>query len=164
MSKAKLCSKEVSSFIGSDSPFLEVIFIRYDDSPTSGVVRCKSGSNTYRFEMLTRDIDGRYDRQSWDQGEEIRIFSLAPLSTKSYELFAGILSQPESQRKIAEDEIYFAEVYSILEKAGPPELVIATHGINTKIIGAKEVTLRDNVSVQDWFFFLGFTDSTRDNL
>lgn len=162
MIEAKLCGKDASSFIGGDSPFSDITFINYDDGPTSGVVRCRSNSDTYRFEMLTRDIEGKYDWQVWDQGEEIRIFSLAVISERSYQRFLDVLSQPASRKKLAEDEAYFKEVYSILEDASPPNLIIATHGINTGIIAAKEVTLAEIAGIPDWFSFLGFSASTKD--
>jgi hypothetical protein len=164
MSEAQLCGKDVSSFIGGDSPFTDVTFIKYDDGPTSGVVRCRSSSETYRFEILARDFDGKYDWQAWDQGEEIRIFSLAALSELSYQRFLDVLSQPASRQKLAEDEAYFNEVYSILEEASPPKLIIATHGINTGIIAAQEVSSAEIAGVRDWFSFLGFSASAKDEL
>lgn len=162
MSEAKLCGKDVSSFIGGDSPFSDLTFINYDDGPTSGVVRCRLSSDIYRFEMLARDIDGKYDWHAWDQGEEIRIFSLAALPERSYQRFLEALPQSASSKKLAEDEAHFNEVNSILEEANPPKLIIAAHGINTKIIAAQEVISADIAGIQDWFSFLGFSASTKD--
>ena len=156
----KLCGKDVLSFIGNDSPFDQVISIGYDDGPTSGAVRCSSSSETYRFEMLARDVDGKYDWEGWDRGEEIRIFSLAPLPAVAFERFASTLSQNESRRKISTNETYFKEAYSLLYEAGSPELIITTHGIRTKIIAARQVSLEEITYVKDWFSFLGFTNNT----
>ena len=155
----ELCEKDIESLVGGDSPFGQVIFIGYDDGPTSGAVKCATSSKAYRFEMLTRDIDGRYDWQAWDHGEEIRIFILAPLPTLVFEQFANALSQEESRRRVAEDEIYFSQVYSILDKADPPELVVATYGISTSILTARQISPGEFDSVHDWFSFLGLTVS-----
>ena len=157
---AKLCSKEVSSLKEQDSPFSEIIFLGYDDGPTSGVAQCKLSSATYRFEMVAKDATGKYDRQSWDRGEEIRIFTLATLPAESYQQFASVLSQPTSRNRVAEDEDYFKEVYSILETANPPYMAIATHGINKAILAAREISSGD---IQDWFSFLGFAIGERDD-
>ena len=110
--------------------------------------------------MLARDVDGKYDWKGWNRGEEIRIFSLSPLPAEAFEKFAYALSQNETRRKISKNEIYFNEVFSLLDEANSPELIIATYGIGTKIIAVRQVTLEEITYVQDWFSFLGLTTST----
>jgi hypothetical protein len=152
----KLCGEGLSSLVGGDSPFAQIVFMRYYDGAISGALRCASGTSVaYRFDVLAIDHSGEYDHQAWDRGEEIRIFSLATLPISAYERFESILSQDDARTRIAEDEDYFNAVYSILDAAGPPELVIATHGIATGIIAARQVSSREISSVQDWFSFLG---------
>lgn len=151
----KLCGEDLSSWVGRDAPFTQIVFIGYDDGPTSGAARCATNSETYRFEMLARDVGGAYDWQAWDRGEEIRIFSLARLPAAAFGRFAGVLSQEETRQRIVEDKGYYNEVCSILDAANPPELIIATHGIKAKIIAASQVSADDITAGQDWFSFLG---------
>ena len=160
MSQSTLCGRDLSLLVGPDSPFSRVEYIDYDDGPTSGAVQCRSRLETYRFELLDRDSEGKYDRQAWDQGQEIRIFALSVLPLPSFLRLVDILGRPESRKRMAEDATYFDEVHSILGAADRRELVIATHGIRTPIIAARGVIDADIASVQDWFGFLGLTPQT----
>jgi hypothetical protein len=160
MSRSKLCGQDLSSLVGAESPFSQVVFVGYDDGPTSGAAQCRSGAGAYRFEMLDMDAAGKYDRDAWDQGREIRIFSLAPLPAPAFERLAGALSQEQAQARMAQDAAYFDEVRFILDAASPPELVIATHGISTPVIAAREVSATEIATTQDWFAFLALASKT----
>lgn len=157
---SRLCGLDVSFLVGKTVPFTQIVYLGYDDGPTSGAARCPASPETYRFELLTRDYDGTYDWEAWDRGQEIRLFSLAPLPLEAYERLGEILSREELRQKLVEDEAYYDEVASILEQAAPPDLVIATHGLNTRIIAASQVTVNDMANTQDWFAFLGLAAGT----
>lgn len=154
---SKLCGEDLSTWVGHDSPFIQIVFIGYDDGPTSGAARCAANSETYRFEMLTRDVDGTYDWPAWNRGEEIRIFSLARLPGDAFRRFAEALSQEETRQRIVEGEIFYNEIYSILDAVKTPELIIASHGIRARIIAASQVSADGITAGKDWFSFLGLT-------
>jgi hypothetical protein len=153
--KPYLCEHDVSSLVGGESPLAKVLFIAYDDGPTSGAAQCRVSSESYRFELLARDIDGKYDAEAWERGEEIRIFSLASLPLGSFQQLDRILSDPASLRKLEEDQAFYDQVNGVLAESSPPEFVIATYGIKTKIIAARHLSATDLANTKDWFAFLG---------
>jgi hypothetical protein len=53
-----------------------------------------------------------------------------------------------------------AAILSLLAEAGPAGIVLATHGIEGTILGAREVTADEMDTVRDWFFFMGLTKSS----
>lgn len=143
----KLCEQDV---LGS-SPFGKVVFLGFDDGPTSGAVKCYSTPAAYRFEMLERDLDGKVDWERWDRGEEIRIFSLAPMEIEAFNRFSVAFLEYESRRAVGESDIT-----DIFDEPCVPEFVIASTGINTAIIAVRPVSEVEIKSVTDWFSFLGF--------
>jgi hypothetical protein len=132
--------------------------LTYYDGPTSGAVQCAVSANAYRFEMLAIDADGAFDWDAWDQGQEIRIFGLAPLSSESFDQIEQLLSGFSPSEPLESDAE--AAILSLLAEAGPAGIVLATHGIEGTILGAREVTADEMDTVRDWFFFMGLTKSS----
>lgn len=149
-----LCGRPLPSPGGSAPPFDEIVFVGYEDGPTSGAARCRSGTDCYRFELLARDTDGTYDHGAWDRGEEIRIFSLAELPAENYHRLAEVLADEETRERIVDDEGAFGQVAEILEGSAEPRLVVANHGIATPVTAAREVSPGTLAEVTDWFAFL----------
>lgn len=159
--KALLCGQNVAALVGQESPFVKVLFVGYDDGPTSGAAQCPTRTECYRFELLARDIDGKREPEGWDRGEEIRIFSLASLPMSSFYRLEAVLSDPSSRDKMAHDQAFYDNVNAILVDASPPQLVIATHGIRTSIIAARRLNPEEIGNVEDWFTFLGIDNADR---
>jgi hypothetical protein len=154
MSTLSLCGKEISSWIGTDCPFRNILFVDYDDGPTYGAAQCRLGSDTYRFELLARDTDGTYDYAAWDRGQEICVFSLASLPYDQFERLNEILSTDASSPRMSEDKTFYDGVRAILGNADVPQFVVANHGIRTGMIAARQVTPAAVSGIADWFSFL----------
>src|SRR5262245_37097605 len=72
-----------------------VISLAYEDGPTSGAAESADSSTSYRFELLAIDVDGVYDHDAWDRGEELRVYSLTKLAEGSFGRIVAVLSQFE---------------------------------------------------------------------
>src|SRR5262245_36096829 len=142
-----LCGQPLDALVGGPSPFAKVIALDYDDGPTSGLVRCREDAESYRFEQVAVDIDGRVDHESWDRGEELRIFTLAPLPSEEFDRIVARLAAieppvwpiwwpgardhtPEQDRLLKED----LEPHRVKSKR--PVLVVAMSGLLAPIAAA----------------------------
>jgi hypothetical protein len=161
-----VCCQHVSFLTGARSPFSKMIVFGYYDGATSGVVLCGGCSAAYTFEMLALDGDGKYDRQAWDRGEEMRIFSLAALPSQSFARLVDTLTRIEApkwpvwvpSRASSQEQLLQVvdkEVNAIVSAASHPGLVVASSALLKKIAVAHEVTTEQINTVQDWFSFLG---------
>jgi hypothetical protein len=105
--------------------------------------------------MIAMDADGEYDHRSWDTGREIRIFSLAPLPASAFRRFEQALSRSDARRERALGGSAYDDLAAILGEARAPEVVVATHGIDSPILAARDVRTIDFAAIEDWFSFLG---------
>lgn len=149
-------------------PFGRFIVLGYSDGPTSGAVECADGSAAYRFELLASDDDGAYDREAWDQGEQLRVYSLAALPTGTFQQLADVLARVEEpgwpvwvprwtfeSQDLA--EAIESEVDALLDAAPSPDLVLATGSIVREVLAVKAIHDQDLADVRDWFTFMGLT-------
>ena len=162
-----LCNQTASSLLGGSPPFDRVIALDYNDGPTAGAVRCASGTGSYRFDLLAIDVDGAYDQEAWDRGEELRVYGLAPLPPGSFERIVGILTGIEPPRwpvwapgtttTAALDDRIEQEVILLLEAAGPPTLVAAGPGLLAPFRAAREIGSAGigQPLDRDWLAYLG---------
>ena len=164
--KPSVCCQRLSALTEGRSPFSKIIAFGYSDGATSGVVQCGICSAAYTFEMLALDVDGKYDRQAWDRGEEIRIFSLAALPAQAFARLVEPLARLEAprwpvwvpSRDPSKAQLLAAidqEVNAIIHAASHPRVVVAASDLLKSISVAREVTAEQLTSVQDWFAFLG---------
>src|SRR3954469_8334148 len=120
-------SKHVTAVVG---PFSRMVGLNYYDGPTAGVAESQDHSACYRFELLDELPD-------WDEGNDIRVFSLAALPPGSLDSLLHVC--PGSQHATspiwvpiwkfespAAQETVEREVQRILDRAAPPEAVLAT--------------------------------------
>lgn len=167
-----ICCQDMLSLRQSATPFSKMIVLEWFDGPVSGIVRCNQCQSTYKFDMLTWDINGQYDYAEWDAGKEIRIFTLAPLDRGVFEQLVDVLSQTrgaptwplwfcyfnrafsseEAQKRLTE------QLNQVLNSVRPPSFVIASHDLLQEILRVKEVSASDLAELQkdNWFSFLGF--------
>ncbi len=124
------------------SPFSRIIALGYYDGPTSGILEGGTAGPAYKFVML--------------DGDDLRIYSLAPLPPGSLENLVQLLTpyqQPRwplwcprwsfpSEALRAEVE---AETDRILGLAGPVEWVVAAEDLLHEIVAAR--SLRPGSSV-----------------
>jgi hypothetical protein len=151
------------------SPFGRFIVLGYSDGPTSGAAECADGSAGYRFELLASDDDGAYDREAWDQGEELRVYSLAALPAGTFQRLADVLARVEEPRWPVWVPRWTFESQDLargiegevdaLMAAPPSDLVLASRNIVKEVIMVKAASHQDLVGVRDWFMFLGIIPS-----
>lgn len=154
MRGSQICCKQLASVTDSASPFSVVVALGYYDGPTSGVAECAQCKLAYRFDML-----------DWDEGQDIRIYSLAPLPPDSWDNLTKLL--PDSLRpgsvwvpnwifeSTAKETETQQKIDRILEGAGPIQLVIASDGLTKSVPRARQVGAQDLIAGRDWFSFLG---------
>jgi hypothetical protein len=136
------------------SPFARVIALGYYDGPTSGLVQCAECERAYRFDLL-----------GWDEGQDVRIYGLAPLPATSFDRLVDALSRyqapgwpvwvplwqfPSGSDREALDGL----TRQIIDAAAPTEFAIATEDIAGAILGGKAVTPEDVARIKGWFSFL----------
>ncbi len=146
--------RDPASLAESKCPFSRIIALDYYDGPISGAAQCAQCSAEYRFEML-----------AWDDSQDVRIYSLAPLPPQSVAQLTAALSEtgPPSWpvwvpiwKFVSEGigEAVGQEVQRILDRAGSVELVIASEDSLATIMSAKQVTGERIAMTMDWFSFL----------
>jgi hypothetical protein len=158
MSEIGPCCRDLPGGPSSSSPFSRMVELDYYDGPVSGALQCRVCLATYRFEML-----------DWDDKQEVRIFSLAPLPQDAFaqvvredaEFPKGSLP-PEWDREAA-----YQKLKRLLDEAGPVELVIAWRRSDGKVLTARRVGEAERGDIRsgapweadrpsrDWFGFLG---------
>jgi hypothetical protein len=149
----------------SDLPLLaKVIAFGYEDGPTYGVAESTDGSSAYRFSLLATDVDGIYDYDAWDRGEELRVYSLAMLPPGSFEQIVTILTRlehpkwpvwvPGLRHPFSQfDDLVTLEVEPILRLSVGNPFVMVTASLNE--LPRVVVRPRDLEQSQDWFALLG---------
>lgn len=151
MVQLRTCCQRLEAFSNVKSPFTKIIALGFYDGPTSGIAQCEVCSAIYKFEML-----------DWDDEQEIRIFSLAPLASQAWNQMVNLLSKHEApkwpvwfpQWEFPSEAVHNSvdsESDKILARAGMPELVIASNRYGDRIIAAKKLTTEDRAYVKDWF-------------
>ena len=151
MSNFRVCCSNLATFPGAKSPFSKLVVLGYYDGPTAGLLQCEVCSTAYRFEMLDIDPD-------WDEGLDVRIFSLSQLSPGSFEElieicenFFGIPDWPIwviiwNFSSEAEENQVFRKIQEIENRVINRQIIVAALDLSKEIIVAKEM---------DWFSLLG---------
>jgi len=157
MSQFTPCCQQLEAFSDVKSPFSKIIALGFYDGPTSGIVQCEICSAIYKFEML-----------GWDDDQEVRIFSLAPLASAAWTRMVNLLSKHESPKwplwfpkwEFPSESVrnnVESETDKILASAAMPELVIASNRYGDRILAARKLAKEDLEYVKDWFTWLGLT-------
>ncbi len=152
--KLLLCCCDLATLSTSPSPFSRIVALGYYDGFLSGVVSCDVCSTAYRVEILDMDDD-----------QNNRIFSLASLATGLFNALVESISRyetpkwpfwcPQYQFGSEEDRALVRNsVFSVLEQADTPNLIIASDSWLHRILAAKKVTLEELNSAADWFSLL----------
>ncbi len=144
---------------GPPGGFAKILALGWYDGPTEGVAQCGSCPATYRFEMLDEEPD-------WEEGEDVRIFKLAPLPDNSLDRIVSSLCRHEAPRwpiwvptwrfeSAAEQNAADDEIGAVLATAGDPDRVVASSDGLLTLVAGKQASSAELSTVQDWFRFLG---------
>lgn len=144
----------------------KMIILDYYDGPVSGVAECEQDGQAYCFDML-----------DWDDQQDVRIFSLAPLASESFNRVVHLCSRQEEPRwplwvptrpedfPASEAEKFWFAIAETLKDAGPPEWIVAWRDFGEGFLSIRNITQEDKLTLdgwfarlepsRDWFAFLG---------
>lgn len=127
------------------SPFLRLVATGYYDGPTDGLVECGACKTLYVFHKL-----------DWDDGQNVRIFSLAPTRGSFAELERTASTSLASSTWIltGDERVGPAPVYvqRCLDTAASVEFVVASRDLLKVIEVWRPSGLQQGI---DWFAELG---------
>jgi hypothetical protein len=131
---------------GRHSPFARLLATRYYDGPTEGLVECGSCGTTYSFQKL-----------DWDDQQDIRIFSLSPISGRGLD---DLMRSPGSPLPkwpnwiltSEESADFAAKVDELRKSASPEEFIVVTEDLLREVGIWRPVGLGVH---RDWFSELG---------
>lgn len=157
MSEPTICCQKLVGAQNALSPFQKVIALDYHDGPTAGLLQCKECSRAYRFNMV-----------SWDDGQNVRIFTLALLPEGSFAQLESAYAQHQApiwplwvpRWEFPSDDAKHtleSRTEEVLGRAGPPQLVLASEDLSNRILLGKAITSQTIATVRDWFAFLGLS-------
>ncbi len=159
MNRPVLCCKKPAELMDVPSPFSRILALGFYDGPTSGVLQCSTCSAVYKFDML-----------DWDDDHEVRIFRLAPVPPDSLDRCVSILAAagpprwpvwvPSRQQLPSEEAREAADrsVQQVLDRSGPPDLVVAWRGYGETVLAARRMSAEELSGVPDWFSLEGPAD------
>jgi hypothetical protein len=152
------CCRELIHLKATRSPFTRIIALDWYDGPRAGLAQCGGCNLEFRFELLDEVINT-------EEGQDVRILSLAPLPPNSLSRLSDALVRyqapsspvwvplwkfPSEAEQAALDRL----TEEILGAAGPPGWVVATPNLSEEILAAEAITAEDLIRVTDWFCFL----------
>jgi hypothetical protein len=137
----------------SESPFSLMIIFDYYDGAKAGLITSDQLEEHYRFEFL-----------DWDDGQDVRIFSLAHLPENIFKEIFKLLSETEEPKypfwmPAPLDAEADAKLDTLLEQADEPEIAIASTDLLENIIAFRSVTSQELQAVTNWFEFLNLPDT-----
>jgi hypothetical protein len=162
-----VCCQKISGLQNQKSPFQKIIAFGYYDGPTAGAAQCAECLESYKYDLL-----------AWDENQDIRVYSFAPLPSQSFQQIVkecSVLGEPrwpiwcptwEFDLKETEERVE-AEIKRILSRAGQVEFVLASENLAGDILSLKRLTdkdqskfqnfasAKDQNNIQDWLAFLG---------
>jgi hypothetical protein len=144
---ASCCRHIIGEVRQVPSPFVRVVATGYYDGPTDGLVECGSCGTLYEFCKL-----------DWDEGQDMRIFSLAPVPGRTLseiEQSASGRVTPTRPTWVLTGEFdkeIEVVVQSIVAAASDAEFVIATENLLSTIEVWRPVGFLGDL---DWFVELG---------
>jgi hypothetical protein len=156
MTRTTPCCQEPRTLLHAGPVFARIITLGFYDGPTSGLAECAGCGSAYRFDML-----------DWNDDHQVRVFRLAALPPGSFERSVQVLARTEAPRwpvwvpwvssrpSDADRERAERELQTILDRARPPELLIAWSGYGENVLAARKVPADELAAVPDWFSLQG---------
>jgi hypothetical protein len=126
--------------LGGGPPFGRIVVTGYYDGPTEGVVECAACGMCFAFVLL-----------DWDEQQDLRIFSLAPLPERFDVLMQRAGLQATQDRTVLIGTSYLESagtLRKLLQSAAAPTLAIATRNMLDGVIKSMPFPSR---AVPDWF-------------
>jgi len=149
--KSNICCQDLQGLYEQKSSFLKVISFGYYDGPTSGIAQCAKCSAAYKYDML-----------DWDEGQDVRIFSFAPLPSGIFSEIVKVCTKLEKPRwplwvprwdfpSTSLKTDVESRISRLFDSARRPTFVLASKDITKKILASKKLEEIDQEFVQDYF-------------
>jgi hypothetical protein len=130
------------------SPFTRLVALGYYDGPTQGILECGAAGDTYKFDLI--------------DGDDLRLYSLAPLPKGSFDEVVRLLTPYQQPRWPAWCPLWSfpsdsvrqeveKETDRILSGAGPGEWVVAAEDVLGEIVSARKMPVGQSGQSLDWF-------------
>lgn len=145
------CCKTLESIGPMPSPFVRLLVTGYYDGPTTGIAECGACGRTYAFRML-----------AWDDAQDVRIVSLAPLDEKFDTIYERTLrTHPVSQAVTIVPPLLQGEEPHEIDRllATPPTRVVASVDLLSELLASEAVSETDLEQEHNWFKRLGLSPS-----
>jgi hypothetical protein len=127
-----------------------LVAIDYYDGPTEGIVECSSCRALFWFDKL-----------DWDDGQDVRIFSLAPIPGKTLDGIERSDRDPRTKWPTlvvwANQTELVAEVHNLKRAVGAVESVVATEDLLNHLLAWQPVNPVPPVRARDWFLEFGLS-------
>jgi hypothetical protein len=136
-------------------PFGQTVVLGYYDGPTAGLTRCPECARAYRFDLL-----------DWDDEQDVRIFSIAPVPLDAFDAVLKACPQSAEPKQAiwvprwefaseSQQEAANAAIERALNRAEPVEAAVAVADGLGRILAERRIGATDLAEVKDWFEFLG---------
>lgn len=166
MTMSATCYHKTAGLRNQKSPFQQVIAFGYYDGPTAGVAQCAACEQAYKYDLL-----------AWDENQDVRVYSFAPLPAQSFQQIVkacSVLGEPrwpvwvpkwEIEQKETEEKVE-SEVEQALAGAGQVEIILAAEDLVGDILALKRLAPADvsrfqalasagnQNNLQEWLAFL----------
>ena len=147
------CCRILTDAAGEDWPFGRTLATGYYDGPFEGFTECTTCGRAYSFRKL-----------DWGDGQDVRVFSFAPLAISLRDIAARLLPNADAQATFMLVPPLPAAEDNFCEQllAQRPTHVVACQGWPGRALSCRDATKLDLDSVSDWFAFLGLSRSAID--
>ena|SRR5215467_3760964 len=140
------------------SPFTKVLALGYYDGPTNGLLQSGEAGPVYKFDVV--------DDLWISNGEDVRVFTLAPVPSNSLTELTNLYSQflvphwpfwvpPWSFPTKEIQQRMERATDDVLGRAGPVEWALAATDLLGTIHAARAVGPEEFSQITDWYSFLG---------
>jgi hypothetical protein len=165
MTSNLLCCQELVGITNIPTPFGKVIVLDYHDGPTLGLAQCAECSRAYKFNLVATDEDGKFNRDLWDAGTELRIFALAEVALQDFQQCIELISGFQTPiwplwiirwHTIPSDDrsVLIKEIDMQIQALNVPSIVIECSDLLETLFAVKSSPSVTPGSTSEWFNYM----------